>query len=134
MDVHSKSTRSYNMSRIRSTNTGAELLVRRYLHSKGLRYRLHDRRLPGRPDIVLPRFRTVVEVRGCFWHGHEGCKYFVVPKSRTEFWKSKIRSNTERDCINEKLLAGMGWRLIVVWECELRDPDTLDKLLDEIKG
>jgi DNA mismatch endonuclease (patch repair protein) len=134
MDVHNKATRSYNMSRIRSGDTGAELAVRKYLHSRGFRFRLHDRRLPGRPDIVLPKYRAVVEVRGCFWHGHEGCRYFVLPKTRTEFWTLKIQSNVERDRKNEKLMSELGWRVIVVWECELRDPDTLARLHDIIKN
>ena len=89
-DAHSAATRSYNMSQIKGKNTKPELLVRQYLHRRGLRFRLHDKKLPGKPDIILPRFKTVVFVHGCFWHRHEGCRYFVVPKTRTEFWLDKI--------------------------------------------
>ena len=118
-DVHSKKTRSYNMSRIRSADTKPEMIVRRYLHSRGFRYRLHDPKLPGSPDIVLRKYSTVIEVRGCFWHGHEGCKYAVIPKTRTEWWKSKIDETKKRDRINESLLELSGWRVIDIWECEL---------------
>jgi len=96
-DVHDKKTRSYNMSRIRSGNTKPELLVRKFLHAQGFRYKLHDKTLPGKPDIVLPKYKTVVFVHGCFWHGHNGCRYFVVPKTRTEWWLNKINSNKAND-------------------------------------
>lgn len=96
-DVHSPATRSYNMSQIKGKNTKPELLVRQYLHSRGLRYRLHDKSLPGKPDLVLPKHRTVVFVHGCFWHQHQGCRYFVVPKTRTEFWLNKIGKNVVND-------------------------------------
>jgi DNA mismatch endonuclease (patch repair protein) len=97
MDVHNKATRSYNMSRIRAKDTKAEMLVRRYLHAQGFRYRLHVKDLPGKPDIVLPKYKTVIFIHGCFWHGHEGCKNFVVPKTRTEWWMEKIGRNREND-------------------------------------
>jgi len=90
-DVHTKEVRSYNMSQIRSKNTKPELVVRRYLFAKGFRYRLHSKDLPGKPDIVLPKYRTVIFVHGCFWHGHEGCKYFGIPKTNTEWWVNKIK-------------------------------------------
>src|SRR4030095_16151820 len=96
-DVHSKETRSYNMSQIKSRNTKPEMLVRKFLHAHGFRYRLHVKDLPGKPDIVLPKYRTVIFVHGCFWHGHEGCPYFVVPKTRTEWWVEKIEKNKEND-------------------------------------
>lgn len=96
-DVHSKKTRSYNMSQIKGKNTKPEILVRKHLHSKGFRYRLHDKSLPGKPDIVLKKYKTVIFVNGCFWHGHEGCKYFILPKTRTEWWKDKIFKTKERD-------------------------------------
>lgn len=131
MDKHSKETRSYNMSRIKSTNSKPEVLVRKYLFSKGLRYRKNVKELPGKPDIVLPKYKTVVFVNGCFWHGHAGCKYFVVPKTNTEFWVNKINKNIERDNIIYDKLDDMGWNVIVIWECELKSnkkENTLDYL------
>ncbi len=131
MDVHSKETRSYNMSRIKSKNTKPEELVRKFLFSKGLRYRKNDKRLPGHPDIVLPKYKTVILVNGCFWHGHEGCKYFVWPKSNEEFWRKKIGSNIERDEKNINMLKQLGWKVLVVWECELKNyqKETLNNVL-----
>lgn len=96
-DVHSKKVRSYNMSQIKGKNTKPEMLVRKYLFSEGFRYRLHDKKLLGKPDIVLPKYKTVIFVNGCFWHGHKNCKYFVIPKTRTEFWVSKIQTNIAND-------------------------------------
>ncbi|MBS4058867.1 MAG: DNA mismatch endonuclease Vsr [Bacteroidetes bacterium] len=92
MDVHNPETRSYNMSRIKGKNTLPEMIVRKFLFSKGFRYKLHDKNLPGKPDIVLPKYKTVIFIHGCFWHGHEGCQYFVIPKTRTEWWLNKINS------------------------------------------
>lgn len=120
MDVHDKKTRSYNMSRIKGKNTKPEELVRKYLFSQGFRYRKNDKRLPGSPDIVLPRYKTVIFVNGCFWHGHKGCKYFVWPKSNEDFWKNKIETNVERDKKKTAALEELGWKVIVVWECELK--------------
>ena len=120
MDVHNKETRSYNMSCIKGKNTKPEELVRKYLFSQGFRYRKNDKRLPGHPDIVLPKYRTVIFVNGCFWHGHEGCKYFVWPQNNAEFWKNKINTNKERDRRKEDELKALGWKVIVVWECELK--------------
>lgn len=120
MDVHTKEMRSYNMSRIRSKNTKPEEIVRKYLFSKGLRYRKNVKNLPGTPDIVLPKYKTVVFVNGCFWHGHKGCKYFVMPKSNTIYWKRKISNNINRDKIIRKKLIELGWNVLVVWECELK--------------
>lgn len=119
-DVHSKATRSYNMSRIRSKDTKPEMLVRRFLHKNGFRYRLHVKNLPGKPDIVLPKYKTVIFIHGCFWHGHEGCKYYVVPKTRTEWWLNKIGTNTTNDTNAEKSLTALGWNIIKIWECELK--------------
>ncbi|MEO6852003.1 MAG: very short patch repair endonuclease, partial [Mucilaginibacter sp.] len=119
-DVHSKETRSYNMSRIRSKDTKPELLVRKFLHKNGFRYRLHVKDLPGKPDIVLPKYKTVIFIHGCFWHGHEGCKYYVVPKTRTEWWLNKIETNITNDTNAEKLLKDLGWNVITIWECELK--------------
>lgn len=120
MDVHDKKTRSYNMSRIKGKNTKPEMLVRKFLFANGYRYRLNVKTLPGKPDIVLPKYKTVIFINGCFWHGHQGCRYFVVPKTRTEWWIDKIKSTQKRDCEAEKLLNDLGWKVIVVWECELK--------------
>lgn len=128
-DVHDKKTRSYNMSRIKGTDTKPEMLVRKYLHSKGIRYRLHNKKLPGTPDITLSKYHTVIFVNGCFWHGHEGCKYFVLPKTRTEWWKQKIEKTIIRDrkAIND--LKELGWNCLVIWECELK-PDKRSETLE----
>lgn len=120
MDIKSQQQRSWNMSRIRSTNTKPEILVRSFLHRNGFRFRLHVKNLPGHPDIVLPKYKTVLEVRGCFWHRHPGCKYATTPASNTEFWKTKFKQNISRDKKNAKKLKTLGWKLIVVWECETK--------------
>lgn len=120
MDTASSEQRHYNMSQIRGKDTKPELLVRRYLFSRGLRYRKNDKRLPGHPDLVFPKYKAVVFVNGCFWHGHVGCKYFVLPKTNTDFWENKISRNVARDeQIHEKLKT-LGWYIIIVWECELK--------------
>src|SRR4051812_37335849 len=119
-DVHTKEIRSYNMSRIKGKDTKPEILVRKFLFSKGYRYRLHVKNLPGKPDIVLPRYKTAILVHGCFWHGHEGCKYFVVPKTRQEWWLEKILTNKKNDKIKAKLLRKDKWNVITVYECALR--------------
>ncbi|MCE3226993.1 MAG: very short patch repair endonuclease [Bacteroidetes bacterium] len=119
-DVHSKKVRSYNMSRIKGKDTKPEILVRKFLHSKGFRFRLHAKNLPGKPDIVLPKYKTVIFVHGCFWHGHKGCKYFVVPKTRTEWWLNKINTNIANDKKKEKALKLSGWKVVHVWECGLK--------------
>lgn len=128
-DVHSPEIRSYNMSRIRSKDTKPELIVRKYLFSKGFRFRLHDKALPGKPDIVLPKYKTVIFIHGCFWHGHEGCKYFVAPKTRTEWWLKKINTNISKDLENQDLLKLDGWGVLIIWECELKPP-FLNKTLE----
>lgn len=136
-DVHDKQVRSFNMSRIRSKDTKPELLVRKFLFSKGLRYRLYDNKLSGRPDIVLPKYKTAIFVHGCFWHGHENCKYFVIPKTNTLFWLNKINSNKKRDEKNIFNLKENGWNIIVVYECELKEnkrQNTLNKLLNNIQN
>ena len=130
-DKHSKEVRSYNMSQIRSTNTKPEELVRKYLFAKGFRYRKNDKRYPGKPDIVLPKYRTVIFVNGCFWHKHEGCRYFVWPKSNIEFWKEKITKNINRDNKNYCELEAMGWNVLIVWECELKK-DIREKTLENL--
>ena len=135
-DIKTQESRSYNMSRIAGKDTKPEELVRRYLFSKGFRYRKNVRKLPGSPDLVLPKYRTVIFVNGCFWHGHEGCKYFVWPKSNVEFWRQKIETNISRDQRKETQLRDMGWNVLVVWECELRAPKrqtTLEGLENRLK-
>ena len=129
-DIKSKEARSYNMSRIHGKDTKPEETVRKYLFSQGFRYRKNDRRLPGTPDIVLPKYRTVIFVNGCFWHGHEGCKYFVWPKNNAEFWKKKINTNIERDKRNFRLLTEYGWNIIIVWECSLNGSTKIQTLTD----
>lgn len=119
-DVHSAATRSYNMSRIRSKDTKPEMIVRKLLFSNGFRFRLHRVDLPGKPDIVLPKYKTVIFVHGCFWHGHEGCRYFVVPKTRTEWWLDKINRNKALDAVNAQKLEDMGWRVIGIYACMLK--------------
>jgi len=119
-DVHEPETRSYNMSQIKGKDTKPEMIVRKFLHSNGFRYRLHVKDLPGKPDLVLPKYNSVIFVHGCFWHAHEGCKYFKIPKTRTEWWKEKLYGNKERDEKHIQELEVMGWNVIVVWECELK--------------
>ena len=134
-DIKTKESRSYNMSRIAGKDTKPEELVRKYLFSKGFRYRKNVRKLPGTPDLVLPKYRTVIFVNGCFWHGHEGCKYFVWPKNNAEFWRQKIETNISRDQRKEAQLRDMGWNVMIVWECELRSPkrqETLEMLEKEL--
>lgn len=120
VDVHDKKTRSYNMSRIRSKNTKPEILVRKFLFAKGFRYKLHDKTLLGKPDLVFPKYKTVVFIHGCFWHGHEGCKYFVIPKTRRKWWVEKINRNKQLDGENSKKLKKLGWKIITIFECKLR--------------
>ena len=112
--------RHKNMAAIRASSTKPEIIVRKYLWGHGFRYRLNHKRLPGKPDIVLRKYRTCIFVNGCFWHKHEGCKYFVIPKTRTEFWLNKVNRNQERDIEVKKKLASMGWHSITIWECELK--------------
>lgn len=128
MDVHDKKTRSYNMSRIKSKDTKPEEIVRKYLFAHGFRYRKNDKRLPGTPDIVLPKYKTVIFVNGCFWHGHKQCRYFVIPKSNTKFWVDKINKNIDRDATNIDKLILLGWNVITVWECELKKDKREDTL------
>lgn len=130
-DVHSKQTRSYNMSKIRGKDTAPEKLVRKFLFAKGVRYRLHVKSLPGKPDIVFPNKRIALFVHGCFWHGHQGCRYFVIPKTKTRWWTDKILSNRNRDQINIAKLEAQGWKVIEIFECELKN-EKRDKTLDEV--
>ncbi len=127
-DNHSKEVRSKNMSHIRSTNSKPEETVRKYLFSKGLRYRKNVRKLPGCPDIVLPKYKTVVFVNGCFWHKHD-CGRFVWPSSNEEYWHQKINRNIERDTDNQYLLTEQGWRVLIIWECQLKKKVAEENLL-----
>ena len=120
------------MSHIRSKNTKPEMVVRKFLFSKGFRYRINVRNLPGTPDIVMRKYRTVIFINGCFWHGHEGCKYYVIPKSNSDFWIKKIQRNQERDMQERILLRQMGWHVIVIWECQVR-PKTKDETLKRLE-
>ena len=119
MDKMSEEQRHRCMASIRGRDTKPELIVRRYLFGRGFRYRLNHPRLPGHPDIVLHKYRTVIFVNGCFWHGHKGCRYFTIPKSNTDFWSAKISRNAERDRSVQQQLAAMGWHCVTVWECQL---------------
>jgi len=135
-DVHDSATRSYNMSRIRSKDTKPELIVRKFLFSHGFRYRLNQKNLPGKPDIVLKKYKTVIFVNGCFWHGHKNCKYFRLPKTRTNFWLKKIENNKKNDIKNFKQLKDGGWQIFSVFECELKKEKqikTLNKILQKIQ-
>ena len=130
-DVHSPEVRSYNMSRIRGKDTKPEEITRKFLFSQGFRYRKNVSTLPGKPDIVLPKYKACIFVNGCFWHKHEGCKYFVWPKSNAEFWKAKIEGNVNRDQSNQAELKRLGWRVFVIWECSLRK-DRVEKTLTDL--
>jgi DNA mismatch endonuclease (patch repair protein) len=132
-DVHTKEQRSKNMAAIKGKNTKPEMLVRRFLHANGYRYKLHDKNLPGRPDIVLPKYKTVIFVHGCFWHGHKGCRYFVVPKTRTDWWLAKINGNVANDKRQITALRKLGWKVITLWECDLKSR-TLTKTLQHLLG
>ncbi len=133
-DVHDKATRSYNMSRIRNKDTKPEILVRKFLFANGFRYRLNYKKLPGKPDIVLAKYKTVIFVNGCFWHGHENCKYFKLPATRTEWWKEKIEGNIKNDRIKHELLIEAGYKVMVVWECEVKNKSIFDRIINEIKN
>ena len=135
-DNHSKEVRSINMSHIRSTNSKPEEIVRKYLFAEGFRYRKNVKKLPGCPDIVLPKYKTVIFVNGCFWHKHD-CPRFVWPSSNQDYWRPKILRNVERDNRSRKELETLGWKVITVWECELKKNvlnETLGKLIAELKA
>ena len=135
MDIVSEEQRSYNMSRIRSKDTKPELIVRSILHRLGYRFTVNgpkNKKLPGRPDIVLPKYNTVIFVHGCFWHMHKNCKYATIPKTRTEWWKEKLEGNAQRDARRQEDLEALGWRVVVVWSCELKKPPMrLEQILRE---
>ena len=136
-DVHDKVTRSFNMSRIKGQDTKPEIRVRKFLHAQGFRYKLHDKALPGKPDIVLPKYKTAIFVHGCFWHGHKGCRFYVVPKTRTEWWLAKINGNIDNDTKAFLKLRNEGWKVIIIWECDLKSSTseyTLLRLVQEINS
>jgi len=119
------------MSQIKGKDTKPEILIRKFLFSKGFRYRLHDKKLPGKPDIVLPKYKTVIFINGCFWHGHENCKYFVIPKTRTDWWLQKIQRNKHSDTDNFQVLHELGWNVLTIFECELKK-NLREKTLNEL--
>ncbi|MGM0479941.1 MAG: very short patch repair endonuclease [Bacteroidota bacterium] len=121
------------MSKIKSKNTKPEIKVRKFLHAEGFRFRLHRKDLPGKPDIVLPKYDTVIFVHGCFWHGHQGCKYFVIPKTRKEWWLNKINRNIENDEKAHQLLKENGWKVVTIWECQLKK-DKIQESLKDLKA
>lgn len=131
-DTLTPEERSERMSRIRSKDTKPELALRSALHRMGFRFRVNARQLPGKPDIVLPKYGTVVFVHGCFWHRHEGCKVANTPKSNTEFWEEKFTRNVERDRVSKEKLEASGWRVIIVWECELKNSVLVTKCAEQI--
>jgi DNA mismatch endonuclease (patch repair protein) len=136
-DVHSQETRSYNMSRIKAQHTKPEMLVRKFLFANGFRYRLHNTKMIGKPDLSFPKYRTVIFIHGCFWHGHDDCRYFVVPKTRTDWWINKISQNSKRDKHVVEQLSKEGWRIITIWECDLRKDKiniTLPLLLNKLRN
>lgn len=125
------------MSHIKSKNTKPEVLVRRFLFANGFRFRLHRKDLPGKPDIVLPRYKTVIFINGCFWHGHSGCKYASIPETNREFWQAKISGNIERDKSTYSKLESLGWRVIEIWQCQLKPKEkerTLNNLITELQN
>lgn len=137
-DIVSEEQRSYIMSKVASKDTKPELLVRSFLHRSGFRFRVHEKKLPGRPDLVLPKHQAVVFVHGCFWHRHNGCAKATMPATRVEFWREKFERNVARDLTNQADLRNLGWRVIVLWECEIATitarEDRLPRLTSEISG
>lgn len=131
-DVVDAETRSRMMSGIRGKDTKPELLVRRYLHARGFRFRVHPGAMPGRPDLVLPKYRATIFVHGCFWHRHQNCRFAYNPKSREAFWQEKFRQNVKRDAIVVQTLLDTGWRVMVIWECALRDAELRDGGLESV--
>lgn len=132
VDIVDARTRSQMMSNIRGKDTKPELALRRALHARGFRFRLHVKDVPGRPDIVFPKYRAVVFVHGCFWHRHAGCRYATVPKTRVEFWKKKFAANISRDAVVQEKLTRKGWRVAIVWECALRNPGALTQTAEMV--
>ena len=133
-DIVDQQTRSRMMAGIKGKNTKPELALRRAMHARGFRYRLHSKKLHGRPDLILPKHRAVVFVHGCFWHRHEGCRYATTPSTRTEFWQAKFEANVVRDSAVRTTLMDDGWRVGIVWECALRKPEQVGKAADLLAG
>lgn len=135
-DVFSKEKRKEFMSNLKEEGTKIELVVRKWLYSLGYRYRLNDKRLPGTPDIIIPKYKTAIFINGCFWHAHKNCKYFTMPKTRVDFWRKKLSQNTDRDEKKIEEIQKLGWKAIVIWECEIKDnkSDRLISLLNEIRN
>jgi DNA mismatch endonuclease (patch repair protein) len=135
-DVHEPSVRSYNMSRVKGKDTKPEVQVRKYLHAAGFRYTLHGKykgkKLPGKPDIILPSYKSVVFVHGCFWHAHKDCKFFTIPDTRSHFWKEKLLGNRQRDTENSIKLEQMGWTVFVVWTCDLKTNEKVETTLKNL--
>jgi DNA mismatch endonuclease, patch repair protein len=131
-DIVDRATRSRMMSGIRGKHTKPERIVRSFLHRQGLRFRLHDRSLPGRPDLVLKKHKAVINVHGCFWHQHKGCRFAYTPASNPAFWRDKLAGNVERDRKNDTRLRVLGWRVLTIWECEVGNPTLLDRLRKRI--
>jgi len=132
MDSISREHRSWNMSRIKNRDTKPELIVRSLLHRAGYRFRLHGKNLPGKPDIILPRYKKIIFVHGCYWHRHKGCRYAYNPKTRADFWQDKFSHNVKRDEKVQAELVQLGWEVYVIWECETKKIEILGKILDEI--
>lgn len=131
-DVMTPEERSRCMAAIKGKDTKPEMIIRRYLFSRGLRFRIHVRKLPGSPDMVLRKYKTVIFIDGCFWHGHDGCRYYRLPKSNIEFWSNKIGRNKERDAHNEAELKSLGWRVLRVWECDIRTVAGREEFLNDL--
>lgn len=134
MDRLTSEKRSWNMSRIKGKDTSIEVKVRKYLFSLGFRYRKNDNRLPGKPDIVLPKYHTVIFVHGCFWHRHQGCKYATTPKTRMEYWLPKFDRNVENDNIHRQQLESAGWNVITIWECDIKNrfEETMNQVVSQL--
>ena len=136
MDRLSREKRSWNMSRIKSKDTKIEIMARKYLFAKGFRYRKNDKRFPGKPDIVLPKYKTAIFINGCFWHMHCGCKYGRLPKSNVDYWKEKLEKNVENDSYHIQQIKDMGWNVIIIWECELKKDfeGTMSGIIEQLKN
>jgi DNA mismatch endonuclease, patch repair protein len=132
-DTHEPAVRSYNMSRIRSKNTKPELKIRKFLFENGFRYRLHVKKLPGKPDIVLSKYRTAIFVNGCFWHGYQNCSFFRYPKTHINWWKNKLDKNVINDHLKQNRLIEMGYRVLIIWECEIKNNSVFEKLVEYVK-
>jgi len=132
MDIITPERRSWNMSRIKGKNTKPEIIVRSLLFKLGYRFRLHYKKLPGKPDIVIPKYKTIIFVHGCFWHRHTGCQYAYSPKSRVDFWENKFNENINRDKKKKKELEDLGWKVIVLWECETKNTNILQEKISKI--